>query len=229
MEDDIEWDVRLKSQLKLAALGARQLQYTSVEMSPNQGESPYGEDWDLLWLGHCGEVFPEQLEENASKPPTDPELVSVSRKYMIAPDFTVPPPEHARGFQNFSAHPFTRWVHISGGPICSFAYALSQEGARKVLFDLSVDHLAGPFDNALARLCRWGREKERLGMRCLSVTPPLFMHHRAKGSMRGDSDIQQVVGGGELREVGSTENIVWSARCNIRAMIVGATVESQFS
>jgi hypothetical protein len=105
---------------------------------------------------------------------------------------------------------------------------LSQQGARKVLFDLSVDHLAGPFDNALAGLCRWGREKERLGMRCLSVTPPLFVHHRAKGAVNGDSDIQSI-GAGELREVGTTENIVWSARRNIRNSLTGGTMESQFS
>lgn len=125
-------------------------------------------------------------------------------------------------FQNFSANPFTRWVHISGGPICSFAYALSLERARKVLYDMSVDHLAGPFDNALAGLCRWGRREERLGMRCLSITPPLFVHHRAKGLVSGDSDIQ-LVNGGESRDIGTTENIVWSARGNIRGMITGVT------
>jgi hypothetical protein len=228
MEDDMDWDVRLKSQLKLMALGTRHLQYTSAKTSPPSGGSPYGNEWDILWLGHCGEVFPEQLEENASKSPTDPDLISISRKYLIYPDSTVPPPERARGFQNFSANPFTRWVHISGGPICSFAYALSLEGARKVLYDMSVDHLAGPFDNALAGLCRWGRREERLGMRCLSITPPLFVHHRAKGLVSGDSDIQ-LVNGGESRDIGTTENIVWSVRGNIRGMITGATMQSQFS
>jgi hypothetical protein len=68
----------------------------------------------------------------------------------------------------------------------------------------------------------------RLGMRCISVTPPLFSHHRAKGVMKGDSDIQ-VVGGEEIREIGTTENIVWSARRNIRGMIVDDKMESQFS
>ena len=218
----MDWDVRLKSQLKLMAGGTRHLQYTSSKTSPPSGGSPYGNEWDILWLGHCGEVFPEQLEENASKSPTDPDLISISRKYVIYPDSTVPPPEHTRGFQNFSANPFTRWVHISGGPICSFAYALSLERARKVLYDMSVDHLAGPFDNALAGLCRWGRREERLGMRCLSITPPLFVHHRAKGLVSGDSDIQ-LVNGGESRDIGTTENIVWSARGNIRGMITGVT------
>lgn len=101
---------------------------------------------------------------------------------------------------------------MSGGPICSFAYAVSARGARKILFDLSVDHLVGPFDNALSGLCRWGREEERLGMRCVSVTPPLFMHHKAKGRVSGDSDIQRYGGDGEIREKGYSENLMWSAR-----------------
>lgn len=221
----MDWDVRLKSQLQLVAHGTRTLQG-----STNPSNSPYGDDWDLIWLGNCGEVFPEQLEENASKAPDSPEYISLATKFIIHGDPTVPPPPYVRGFQNFTENPHIRWVHVTGGPICTFAYALSLEGARKVLFDLSVDHLVGPFDNALAGLCRRGREKERLGMRCYSITPPVFMHHKAKGYVNGDSDIQLVGGGqkGELREVGATENIVWSARRNIREMIIGEDMHSQF-
>lgn len=244
MEDDVDWDVRLKSQLQIIADGTRKLQSSSSASPPT---SSYGDDWDLLWLGHCGEVFPEYLEENLSKPPTPPGFLSISTKYTIHPDPTVPPPSQVHGFQNYTANPYTRWVHITGAPICTFAYALSLEGARKVLFDLSVDHLVGPFDNALAGLCRWGREEERLGMRleyhiafvprnanrpdrCFSVTPPVFMHHKAKGRVSSDSDIQVVGGGGKgvMREVGTTENIVFSARRNVRDMIMGKALKSQF-
>ncbi|KAG4433359.1 hypothetical protein IFR05_011165 [Cadophora sp. M221] len=226
MEDDMDWDVRLKSQLQLIARGTQTLQGSNSQTS----DSPYGDDWDLIWLGHCGEVFPEQLEENISKAPESTEYISLATKYTIHEDPTVPAPSHTSGFQNFTASPHTRWVHVTGGPICTFAYALSLEGARKVLFDLSVDHLVGPFDNALAGLCRWGRERERLGMRCYSVTPPVFVHHKSKGYVSGDSDIQLVGGGGkgELREVGSTENIVWSARRSVRELIMGEDMHSQF-
>ncbi len=244
MEDDMDWDVRLKIQLQTIADGTRKLQYRSSTTPPT---SPYGDDWDLLWLGHCGEVFPEHLEENMSKAPTSLDFLSISTKHTINPDTTVPPPSQVRGFQNYTANPYTRWVHVTGAPICTFAYALSLEGARKVLFDLSVDHLVGPFDNALAGLCRWGRDKEILGMRfafhtgfppgksdrphrCFSVTPPVFMHHKAKGWVSGDSDIQVVGGGGRgtMREVGTTENIVFSARRNIGEMIMGKELKSQF-
>ncbi|TEY47668.1 hypothetical protein BOTCAL_0302g00160 [Botryotinia calthae] len=226
-EDDVDWDTRLKSQLLTFAAGSKFIQYTST--TPSNLISPYGDNWDLLWLGHCGEVFPETLDEYKSLSPSSPEIAHLSRKYIITSDPTVAPPIHFKGFQNATQNPHTRWVHISGGPICTFAYALSQQGARKVLWDLSVDKLAGPFDNALAGLCRWGRDSKRLGMRCISVTPGLFQHHKARGWIGGDSDIQKVGSTkGEVREKGVTENVVWSARMNVREMLMGEKIRGQW-
>ncbi|KKY31908.1 putative glycosyltransferase family 25 protein [Diaporthe ampelina] len=233
MEDDMDWDVRLQSQLEEVAKGSREL--LGHGSNPH---SPYGDNWDVLWIGHCGEPFPEFLEENKDKPLDHPGLRYMQHKYVIENDPTVPPPEHTTGLVDFHAHPHTRWVHITAAPICSFAYALSRQGARKVLFDLSVDRLSGAFDNALAGLCRRsvaavgeeGAEGDRgLNARCVSVTPPVFFHHKAKGRVAGDSDIQDDDGGGDdVREKGTTENIVWSARSNIRNMIMGTEMESQF-
>ncbi|KAI0380888.1 glycosyltransferase family 25 protein [Hypomontagnella monticulosa] len=234
MEDDMDWDVRLKPQLERVAQGARALLVSAAK--PN---SPYGDDWDLMWLGHCGEVFPELLDENKEKPINHPGVKYMSRKFVIENDVTVPPRDSVTGLVDFKSSPeYTRWVHITGAPICTFAYALSQRGARKVLFDLSVDHLTGPFDNALAGLCRraistWGVEDQEiagdrgLDAKCVSVTPPIFFHHKARGLVGGDSDIQTVKNG-EIREKGKTENIVWSARNNIKNMIMGTGMESQF-
>lgn len=145
-------------------------------------------------------------------------------------DSTVPPLNKITGLVDFGKYPeFTRWVHVSGGPICSFAYALSQSGARKVLFDLSVDRLGGPFDNALAAFCRDGASGNRDGLqgKCLSVTPPVFFHHRAKGLIGGDSDIQES-GNDNMREKGITENIVWSVRNNIKNIMLGLEIENQY-
>lgn len=66
-----------------------------------------------------------------------------------------------------------------------------------------------------------------LNAKCISVTPPVFFHHKARGRVSGDSDIQEG-GGDDVREKGTTENIVWSARNNIRNMIMGTEMESQF-
>lgn len=270
MEDDMDWDVRLKPQLELVAAGARAVlsnlpdvyfptgRPSSSSSSSPAGEprNPYGDDWDVLWLGHCGEPFPEDLPENKDLPGDDPGRAAMARKYTILNDATVPPLDRVTGIVDFRAHPErTRWVHVTAAPICTFAYAVSQRGARKILYDLSVDRLSGPFDNALAWLCRravggWSRlaglaaegdplDREGvlgdrgLDAKCLSVTPPVFFHHKSKGNIRGDSDIQRVGADGEeeppvIREKGSTENIVWSSRLNILNMIRGTAMEAQW-
>ena len=181
------------------------------------------------------------LAENRDLPAENPARQFMQRKFVIENDVTVPPWGKVTGLVDFKSYPeYTRWVHVTGGPICTFAYALSQGGARKVLFDLSVDHLTGAFDNALAGLCRRSvsslaaalanpgmPEDRRLDTRCISVTPPVFFHHRAKGSVSSDSDIQKI-GDGGIREKGSTENIMWSARNNLRNMLMNWPMESQF-
>lgn len=261
MEDDMDWDVRLKPQLELTAAGARAVMSSLPDTLFPTGRpsdttaaiplSPYGDDWDVLWLGHCGEPFPEDLPETKDLAPDDPGLQAMARHWTILNDATVPPLDKLTGIVDFKAHPaHTRWVHVTGAPICTFAYALSLRGARKILYDLSVDKLAGPFDNALAGLCRravasWSGlargeavEGDRgLDAKCLSVTPPLFFHHKARGLVSADSDIQNYGAGDgeeegrpppEMREKGSTENIVWSARLNLFNMIAGRKMESQW-
>lgn len=274
MEDDMDWDVRLKPLLEVVATGVRRVSDDLPDgLFPNgrsgkgkEPGSPYGDDWDVLWLGHCGEPFPEDLPEPEIRElgTDNPARVAMSRKFTVLNDATVPPLDKVTGIVNFTAHPeHTRWVHVTAAPICTFAYALSQRGARKVLFDLSVDRLSGPFDNALAWLCRravrdWGRilrgQREEdgkgekvdtdkgdrgLDAKCFSVTPPVFFHHKARGPVSGDSDIQVVDGGGKkegeakkepakIREKGTTENIVWSARLNVRNMLMGLEMESQW-
>jgi len=155
----VDWDVRLKHQLEEIAGGTRSILSRlptrfSPRSSPNSlpPDSPYGNGWDVLWLGHCGEHFAEEMEENKGLAGDDPARIAMSLKHIMTNDVTVPPADRLTGGAiDFKAHPeFTRWVHVTAAPICTFAYALSQNGARRVLFDLSVDRLGGPFDNALS-------------------------------------------------------------------------------
>lgn len=204
----MDWDINIKAQLSQFAPGARQILDSSSPTGPD--DSPYGDDWDLLWLGHCGEHFPETVEPKLDNPDT--------RKYVIENDPTVPGYDHVTGFVGWRDYPeHTRFIHRSGAPICTFAYAVSYKGAQKLLYSLSVDGLHGPFDNSLSDLCRY----QFYGINCVSVNPPYFFHHRGKGYTSGDSDIQRVEGSGEVREKGITENIVFSARLNLAQMLKG--------
>ncbi|PQE25029.1 glycosyltransferase family 25 protein [Rutstroemia sp. NJR-2017a BVV2] len=200
MEDDVDWDIRLLSQLPDFARGVRSLS----GISPSQTQhSPYGDDWDVLWPGHCADYQPENDD----------------RQYVIENDETVAPKAQQSWITTLKDLPeHTRIVHKAGAPICSFGYAVSYRGAQKILMALAIrggNNLA--FDNSLAVLCRDGY----LDMKCYSVEPQLFQHHRPAGSVNKDSDIN--VGESDIvREKGVTEFIVLSARLNLEQLITGS-------
>lgn len=229
VEDDVDWDVHLKLQLNDIAHGARRI---LGESSPFP-HSPYGDAWDILWLGHCGEPFPETLEENAGL--EDDLKARMSIKFTIKHDDTVPPYSQVSHLVDWSSYPaHTRLVHMTAAPICSFAYAVSQSAARKILYALSVDGLHMPFDNSLAELCRgaiydMGRQREGgYQLKCLSVNPTIMFHHKAKGRMVGDSDVQSYGQDEAVREKGVSESIKWSMRLNLNNILTGHVLESQF-
>ncbi len=51
LEDDADWDIGIRAQLAQLAKGSRYLQ--GVEES-ERTNSVYGDNWDLMWVGHCG-------------------------------------------------------------------------------------------------------------------------------------------------------------------------------
>ncbi|MCJ1351967.1 MAG: hypothetical protein MMC33_001951 [Icmadophila ericetorum] len=56
LEDDADWDIGLMTQLPPIAEAVRNL--TNAEISPEgTRDPPYGMDWDVLWLGHCGDTI----------------------------------------------------------------------------------------------------------------------------------------------------------------------------
>ncbi|KAI0850858.1 glycosyltransferase family 25 protein [Daldinia vernicosa] len=270
LEDDIDWDVRLKSQLRTFALASRtwlkesksgkhrtellnfapssmlgrrgkaaihNYESNTIQLSPEAGtdngthQTIYGDDWDVLWLGHCGADFPH------SQSPISPLRIEIPR------DKTVPAPKHLK------PHPFalndklgelypphTRVVHASSGNVCTLAYAVSHQGARKLLSQFD-DHYDTQWDLMLQKWCEGKytvENKSRLNPRvkdntgvahergesapvCLTVQPPLFSHHYAKG---GASNIQGQ-GGGYAKGTG-TPYIRLSVRQNIDRLVAGA-------
>ena len=120
LEDDADWDVSLKTQLTQFALGSRHILGAPTSSEPL---SPYGDGWDMLWLGHCAQNSP-------AKP---------FSRFIIANDTTVRPagirlhlwnPESTLTY-DLPHNRTTRVVYRSAGGMCSYAYALSYAGARK--------------------------------------------------------------------------------------------------
>jgi len=196
----------------------------SLVLPPHPKKSPYGDEWDILWLGHCGTNF-------RAKAPTS--------RVLILNDLTVPSPTHLKPHP-FAAPdiygtmypPHTRLVHHPSGPSCSLAYALSQRGARKLLyefgvkaFDKQIDFMLGDFcDNtndtikgSSEGVAGEGRGREESEGLCVTVQPPIFGHHFPEGAK---SDIY-ATGGGLVKMVG-TLYVRWSVRMNFGRLVSGA-------
>ncbi|CAD6449169.1 29b5c204-f9b4-4c48-a0de-5a0e0a834a34 [Sclerotinia trifoliorum] len=207
MEDDVDWDIRLLNQLPEYAKGVRTL--SNIPLNKRQ-HSPYGDDWDVLWPGHCGDELPSAFHKDVK-----------DEIYIIANDETVAPKSAQSGLKTLAKYPEkTRIVHKAGAPTCTSGYGVSYRGAQKILMALAVKggHNRA-IDNAIALLCRDGY----LDMKCFSVEPQLFQHHRPAGAMNKDSDINSL-GVGDVkgeREKGVTNLIVWSARLNLEQMVMG--------
>ncbi|KAL1891276.1 hypothetical protein Sste5346_007735 [Sporothrix stenoceras] len=224
--------------------------------------SPYGDDWDVLWLGHCGTEFPVSPPSQAKRPDTNvggqgggpsssPAQLSLLRVTM-SDDATVPDPANLR------PHPFaspdrlgelcppqTRVVHASSGTLCTQAYAVSQRGARKLLYQFGLASFTTGFDLMMRDWCdgmyRQGpgttprrkrarasgkptdKEDERLEEplpQCLTVQPPLFSHYLTAKETNSDIGAQ---GGGFLHKTGS-QYIRLSVQQNLRRLANGVSL-----
>ncbi len=188
--------------------------------------SPYGDGWDVLWLGHCGARFPNTaLDAWAAESKNVPKGRVVHQN-----DRTVPEPRYLNILSDdddprviYPAH--TRITHHVMGSICSLAYGVSQAGARRILYEMGIKSFAKPFDIMLQQFCEGSNGHDY--HTCITVQPQLFNHHRPAGRTSSYSDISDH--GDEVREANSTENIQWSVRVNLEGLLRGKDqFEDQF-
>ncbi|KAK5949975.1 hypothetical protein OHC33_008936 [Knufia fluminis] len=218
IEDDVDWDVRLHQQLQDFALGSdyllreyrqdTQASASSIQHFLTPETSPYGDDWDVLWLGHCGSC-----------------IASPTRTVLFENDETVPEINKISSFDNrersfMQAYPqHTRVVTRVYDTTCTLAYAVSQRGARALLYELGLQKLNAPFDNMLRDFCEG--QSGRGEHKCVTVLPQLFDHHRRAVSPAFDSDIS--FHPGDVREKATTDNVRWSVRLNMAKLLRGET------
>jgi hypothetical protein len=242
----VDWDVRIRDQLRDFALAARaltqRLAHTGADSQqyadptfPSPGEnapgaldlsfghlpatvtpsnSPYGDDWDVLWLGHCGMCFPRQ------------DSVSIPKGRVIRHnDETVAAHRHlwslSGPFELVDRYPpHTRAYHHTQDGVCSLAYAVSQRGARRLLLEVGLKDVSEAFDILLRFFCEGGRG--RRSHLCLTTQPGLFHHHRPAGLHAAESDISNH--GDGWRDQSVTDMVRWSVRLNADAIMDGETV-----
>ncbi|KAI8628892.1 glycosyltransferase family 25 protein [Xylariaceae sp. FL1651] len=210
VEDDVDWDVRLKDQMRLVSDNVRA--YTHA---PAEDTAPFGSDgWDVLWLGHCDSSVDHGNDDEAPAP--------APRSYrdesrIDAALYT----GWARPFVRDGIAPGHRVVQRAGRTtVCSFGFGVTRASAQKVLALLGGGG-GEAFDVHLATRCREGK------LRCLVVNPQVFNHYEPPADESGaaatttTTSLVRAGNGGEAEadeagfehRPGTTGNIVRSARC----------------
>ncbi|KAK7398076.1 hypothetical protein QQX98_012562 [Neonectria punicea] len=248
LEDDADWDVRIRRQLHDLALstqaltqpleghnsyadssyrygkpaknslgGVKDFDFDSLPETSPVTFSPYGDEWDLLWLGHCGMQMPG--------PGSDlPQGRVVSKD-----DETVPAKEHLLSYikpytlkDNYPDH--TRVVHHASEGLCLLAYAVTQRGARELLREIALKDPTTPVDIMMRWFC--DAEHGRRHHNCLAIQPPIFNPHRTRGPKEDTSNIDSKWSG--WWDTAETRMTRWSVRLNADRIIAGEEMEDQF-
>lgn len=280
LEDDADWDIRLKTQLQAFAVASRgflqplqsdpsnSLSSLSLSAAAHRTHndddddvvvllpdlppttapttSAYGDDWDVLWLGHCGSDFPTSTSPSSSQnrdPPLS-KLASATPGRLPRLRVAIPDDETVPGRAHMRPHPFalpdalgalhaahTRVVHAATGTVCTQAYAVSARGARRLLWLFGSRTLTVGWDLALRDWCDGfyrgaeggGGDEEEGGVpACLTVQPPLFNQHYGKG---GKSDITAPGGGYLNSRKEMTPYVRLSVRMNMGRLVRGDGIE----
>jgi hypothetical protein len=146
-------------------------------------------------------------------------------------DETVPERQYLQNFEgeppeltsDYPSH--SRITHHVLDGVCSLAYAVSREGARKLLYELAVKEFADSYDIMLRQFCEGSAGRE-LHV-CLTVQPTLFDHHRPAGPKSKESDITSH--GDDYQDKALTLNIQWSVRMNVEKLLRGEkTFDDQY-
>ncbi|KAF3807720.1 hypothetical protein GCG54_00007453 [Colletotrichum gloeosporioides] len=243
LEDDVDWDIRIRHQLHDFALSTQALIQPLAEAPLSYVDpsypmpidntlgripdipfehlpatippkvSPYGDDWDLLWIGHCGMHFP--FEDSKTVP---------KARIIHTNDVTVAPKKNLWTFnipftlkEKYPEH--TRAVHHAQEGVCTLGYAVSQKGARKLLQEVALKDVSDAVDILLRFFCEGA--KGRKPHNCLTTQPALFHHHRAAGPLNSMSDIGNH--GDGFRDQSMTDMVRWSVRLNADALLDGQT------
>ena len=226
LEDDADWDMRLLTQLKEFAVMTnniltdastedRRKEFKTLDATQplsTSADSPYGHGWDVLLLGNCG------VDIDKSKP------------YVVRErDDTVPDMQHLKiygepnGMRLLPYPSHTRLVGHALDQTCTYAYAVTQNAARRMLLDLGLERLDNPIDHMLRDWCEGKYAQQGPPRRCIGVLPSLFESYRREGPADQDSDIDGDKDNVGYREQSHTPHIRKSVRMNLRQLMDGDT------
>ncbi|KAK8094784.1 hypothetical protein PG997_001469 [Apiospora hydei] len=216
VEDDLDWDVSLRTK-QMALVVDHVRNFTGVGPDDLSTTSPYGDAWDVLWLGHCGaEMRPVPAAASVAAAGWS----SVSQPYFdpLRLNGTGARPHWGLDTLRWKG---TGWQHPpagirlvqDGGAVCSWAYAVSRRSADKVLARMvQGDNQA--FDIGLKDAC------DRSELNCVTVVPGVMSSYSPPADLGYQSPVRVGDGKGvkgnesDFEGVrGTTPDVVYSARC----------------
>jgi hypothetical protein len=189
LEDDVDWDINIREMMGDVSNAVHSLSHptrsgeyldptypvpaddddsrpvnlTLHEPVTRSKFSPYGDNWDLLWLGHCSSQLTHEKTRTFNKGRVvwnDP-WVPEKKDILYQGDGRLKElPDH------------TRVIHRSSNNVCLFGYAVTQSMARRLLWHLGVKKITTALDFEFAQFCEgWWTKKMP---RCYAAEPPYF-------------------------------------------------------
>lgn len=197
IEDDVDWDLELKAQMRLASQNVRAYTNTS-----HDDPSPFGSNWDVIWLGHCGAWVKDDMKAPLIYP--DETRIDIEQySGWSRPNIREKIPEGHRQVQDCIL------------TVCTFGYGVTRQSAPKVL-NLLAKGSGEAFDVMLSTYC------SKNLLRCVVVNPQLFNHYEPPASEGYLSEVHigDGLGNPETNQTsdfdhkkGFTGNIANSTRC----------------
>ncbi|KAF6217563.1 hypothetical protein HO133_006665 [Letharia lupina] len=168
MESDVDWDMRIKDTMVGVGDGVKAIADWPFPDPQHPRDfskelSPYGDKWDLMWIGHCG--------INAD---------GDGRIYAFN-DSSAADEDHAWNFGERPAEghrpPGTRIVFQPRKTVCTTSYAMSLAGARK--FEKLFKEANSPIDLKL-----WDHCEHDPTTRCVGTWPQVISMTESKTNIK---------------------------------------------
>lgn len=177
MESDVDWDMRIKDSMVGLGEGVKAIadwpfeppQKSQDPKHPRnfgkemQTHSPYGDKWDLVWMGHCG----SSADGNG--------------RIFAWNDTSAPDEEHAWSFAERPGEghrpPGSRIVFQMRKTVCTTAYMISNQGAHK--FEKVFREANSPIDLKIWSDCEHNPE-----LSCLGVWPQIISMAESKTNIK---------------------------------------------
>ena len=209
MESDVDWDMRIKQSMVGVGRGTKAIadwpfdpppspepsatKPSSTEDVPAPQPRPYGDKWDILWLGHCG-----------SSANGDGRIYAFN-------DTAAPDEDHAWAYGERPAEghrpPGTRIVYQLDKTVCTTSYAISNKGARK--FEKLFQEANSPIDLKI-----WDACANSPDLACIGVWPQVIsmtesrtnIKHSEGGLSFGKEITEEKIVAGKAIQVSSRMN-----------------------